>query len=265
MSSYATLDAAGGAPVELYKFTVGTSVYAYTSGDEPVTYGGVTYQPTVLKRDAVSSTSETSKLQLQIGLAVGTPLANLFVNGAAPGVVMVTIYRYQRANPSDTVILYSGQVSGCSRQGGEATILATPAQRVIEQQIPALIYQLTCNHALYDAGCGINPAGFSTTGVILTISADGYTLTVSTAGAQPDGYYNGGLLTDGNQKAFIELHTGTQLVLLNPLNAPTIGDAVTMAAGCDHTRATCIAKFDNIQKFLGFPFIPQRNPFQGIG
>ena len=41
------------------------------------------------------------------------------------------------------------------------------------------------------------------------------------------------------------------------------GAAITLYPGCDHTRATCAAKFANLDNFGGFPWIPTRNPFDG--
>ena len=50
---------------------------------------------------------------------------------------------------------------------------------------------------------------------------------------------------------------GTSLSLMYPLpSSPSVGDAFTVAFGCDHTRATCQAKFNNLANFRGFPFVP---------
>ncbi len=40
------------------------------------------------------------------------------------------------------------------------------------------------------------------------------------------------------------------------VNAPATGDAFTVYQGCDHTMATCKAKFNNLANFRGFPFVP---------
>ena len=34
------------------------------------------------------------------------------------------------------------------------------------------------------------------------------------------------------------------------------GDAFTVAVGCDHTPATCAARFANLARFRGFPYVP---------
>ena len=38
--------------------------------------------------------------------------------------------------------------------------------------------------------------------------------------------------------------------------APATGDAFNVAFGCDHTQATCVAKFNNLPNFRGFPYVP---------
>ena len=50
---------------------------------------------------------------------------------------------------------------------------------------------------------------------------------------------------------------GVSLSLMYPLpSAPAAGDALTVYAGCDHTPATCAARFSNLANFRGFPFVP---------
>ena len=50
---------------------------------------------------------------------------------------------------------------------------------------------------------------------------------------------------------------GTSLSLMYPLpETPSVGDAFTVYYGCDHTRGTCQARFNNLANFRGFPFVP---------
>lgn len=41
------------------------------------------------------------------------------------------------------------------------------------------------------------------------------------------------------------------------------GDVVSMVRGCDHSSATCKAKFNNFDNYGGFLFIPTKNPYDG--
>jgi hypothetical protein len=38
---------------------------------------------------------------------------------------------------------------------------------------------------------------------------------------------------------------------------------VALYPGCSHMMDDCLVKYDNIVNFQGFPWIPNRNPFEG--
>ena len=46
-----------------------------------------------------------------------------------------------------------------------------------------------------------------------------------------------------------------QLQLPMPF-AVQVGDTFTIVPGCDHTKATCKAKFNNVVNFRGFSYVP---------
>jgi uncharacterized phage protein (TIGR02218 family) len=58
---------------------------------------------------------------------------------------------------------------------------------------------------------------------------------------------------------------GASLALMYPLPAaPAAGDAFTVYSGCDHTPATCAAKFGNLARLRGFPYVPPPEIAYGI-
>jgi hypothetical protein len=114
-------------------------------------------------------------------------------------------------------------------------------------------------HVFGDAGCGINLASFTTSGVVSAISPDGLTITVAAFSglAHP---LSGGYFKRGNDYRMITAHAGTNVTLLSPIAGLNVGDAVTGTAGCQLHYADCQG-YNNIQNFLGFDLIPQTNPF----
>lgn len=76
------------------------------------------------------------------------------------------------------------------------------------------------------------------------------------------GYYDGGFIVwESGRNAGIaqEVNTwnGTTLTLFaRPFHAPAIGDRFVIHPGCDHTRATCHTKFNNVANFRGEPDVP---------
>jgi uncharacterized phage protein (TIGR02218 family) len=115
---------------------------------------------------------------------------------------------------------------------------------------------------LYQRGCRLNRASFAAAGTVSAVS--GYTVTVSAASAQPDGFYLGGMIEDGaGVLRMIVNHVGSVLTLWRPIPGLEVTDAVTIYPGCDRSLATCISKFDNRPNFGGFPWMPQKNPMGG--
>ena len=86
-------------------------------------------------------------------------------------------------------------------------------------------------------------------------------------------------MPDGGLR-FVLRHEGASLLLSRPVSltvAQDIADSgygmnygnlyggvpVTLYPGCDHSRVTCISKFDNRPNYGGFDEIPTRNPMDG--
>jgi hypothetical protein len=53
-------------PLELYEFSHGLQIFTYTSGDEAVSFQSRTYTPTALTRSTFGSSTEVSKMKLEI-------------------------------------------------------------------------------------------------------------------------------------------------------------------------------------------------------
>lgn len=131
------------------------------------------------------------------------------------------------------------------------------------------VIQRPCRHSLYHSrggyGCGLNIADFEASGTLTALS--GNTATVAAASSQADGYYSGGVFTWNGKRQFIVRHTGSTLVLLGPIPglaaAQALGNQpVSIAPGCDLSRATCNSKFNNLANFGGFPWADE-TPYDG--
>jgi uncharacterized phage protein (TIGR02218 family) len=124
-------------------------------------------------------------------------------------------------------------------------------------------FQRNCAADLGDSRCAVRLATslYSTGARILALEQPGI-LAVSTDAAFPKGFFtNGALSGAGAQQLAIKLHekvaTGDRIVLWSaPRTALAPGDRLTLRAGCDKSPETCVAKFDNIENFRGFPHIP---------
>ena len=69
-----------------------------------------------------------------------------------------------------------------------------------------------------------------------------------------------GRVTVGNETRLCVGANGNRLWLNAPFRSASIGNQATAFAGCDKRAETCVSKFDNLDNFLGFPYIPNRHP-----
>lgn len=157
------------------------------------------------------------------------------------------------------VLLFHGRFLKIEDVGRlDAKVTVADDTIVLANQMPRNVYSATCNHSLYDSGCGLDAEAFATTSTVGSGSTD---RTIKTSAAAI--YHLGGFLqfTSGSlvgvASTVKNVNVGVDITLAYPLNsAPAVGDGFKVYRGCDHTAATCKARFNNIQNFRGFPFIP---------
>lgn len=119
-----------------------------------------------------------------------------------------------------------------------------------------------CQADLGDARCKIDLTSYTVTGAVGTVISD-QAFTDATRG-EADGWFTGGKLTwtsGANAGKAIEVKkfaaADKSFILFAPMpNAIQAGDQYSVYAGCDKTRDTCKAKFNNIVNFRGFPDLP---------
>lgn len=112
---------------------------------------------------------------------------------------------------------------------------------------------------LGNSRCKVNLASFTHSSTVTSVTSR----RVFNVGiTQPDGYFDNGTLkfTNGanlGSEAEIKRSVGARIELKIPmLRELGAGDALTLIAGCDRTRATCKTKFNNILNFDGEPDSP---------
>lgn len=125
--------------------------------------------------------------------------------------------------------------------------------------MPRNIYQPSCRHTLYDAGCAINKADFAVNG---TVQAGSSTTLIQWTDGNPVGYFNQGTVTFtsgvlNGEQVTVKHSSTSNILLMAPLTvAPATGDTFKAYPGCNHTASQCAARFNNLRHFLGFPRVP---------
>ena len=159
--------------------------------------------------------------------------------------------------------LFIGLAGEISSQGAEIKLTVESPLARLKSTCPRNYVLSSCTNTVYDPGCGVLEANFSFAGAI------GAAPTASTfplsGVAKADGFFTNGKIkftsgvNDGQVRG-VKSYKGGVIVLSYPLyTLPAAGDTVTAVAGCDYTRATCNAQFANLDKFRGFPYVPDPN------
>jgi len=260
--TYNALEISGyaGRPYELYQFSTADQSWYFTSADHPISYLGQVYNPETIKRTNTSQTAEAKGGTVRVSLPKENPIPQQFVAFSPSTPMFVVIFRGHEGD-ADVVVNFTGKVTMTSF-GDFAELNCIPESDVLKNSIPAMQFQAPCNHFLYDAGCTIDKNLFSLLGEISAIDATGAIVTVTAAGTKPGGWFTAGYLEIGQQRRMIILHAATVLTLMAPLFGVAAGAAVTLYAGCMRDFRTCKNKFDNTKNYIGFQWVPTKNPFK---
>jgi hypothetical protein len=250
-----------GRPVELFLFGGSFANFYYTSGPVPVDFEGNTYEPVTIQRSEIGAgTQEDDGLSITVDLPVGLSLVQIYAFQIAPPRLRLTIYRFH--DIADWVPYWQGIVGQFSITGGIAQVRSPSILEVaLTGTVPTVYYQTSCNHVLYDVRCGIDRDAWSQ---IATVDAiNGRTLTLSTIGGLNGQLVGGEAVLGSFESRMITGQFGNDVTVNYPYSSVEIGDAVTIAAGCDLSyRGDCITKFANGPQFGGFVFIPPDNMFE---
>lgn len=257
-----------GTPSECYEFRRGASYWRYSSSDVAMTLSGNRFEPSLIKRSKIRFGGGLSAEQVMITLPRTNALAASYIAFPPSGTTTITIYGQHRSD-GETVTLWQGRVKNVEFKGAlvdmacESIITAQKAQGLRRT------FGAGCSHALYDQAplsCGVNKELFKTNGTI--ISVNGNAIECSALASKPDGYWVGGTLefltTGGNtERRLITSHSGYTARMISPLPALAAQQVVSFYPGCDHSTTTCVARFNNLANYGGFPYMPTTTPFNG--
>jgi uncharacterized phage protein (TIGR02218 family) len=166
-----------------------------------------------------------------------------------------------------TVLLFSGKAGTASITALGVDLTVKGANIALQSYMPRNLYSPTCQHALYDPGCGLSRATYTTTYTV-GASPSSRILPWASAPANPEYYAYGTIaVTSGpgaGQIRTVMSADGTALTLAFPFyTLPVAGDSFTATYGCSRTRGAngeaapnCTTPFANTAHFRGFPFVP---------
>lgn len=247
-------------------------ILTYTNADVPVHLNGYSFLANSVLIDGLQYKSQIGldvdqqKLTISarlIDTVQGVPFLQALRNGVFDGCEIererAFLSSWQAASvPIGSVILFKGRLGTIDNVGRTTAEITVNSDLVLlDLNMPRNIYQPACIHVLYDSGCTLVKNAFGANGIV---GAGSTNATINWSGASS--VYAQGSITfssgvNAGKTATIKTTGSGTLMLAYPLvNAPAGGDAFTVFQGCDHTMATCKAKFNNLANFRGFPFVP---------
>ncbi len=254
-----------GAPVELYEFRHGPNFYRYTSADVDVVHDFKTFEAWPMSRNAIEATQEMARQALKISCSRDLPILSLFRLAPPSDVITVSVYRLHRGD-GEAITAWMGRILNVSWRGLQAEIHCESVYTSIKRPGLRRMYQKQCPHVLYSAQCGVVGGSYKVSRQVLSVS--GLDVTLADMGAFASGYFAGGYIewqpsTGIIERRSIRNHAGAVLSVNFQAFGLVAGVTIDVYPGCDHTLATCAAKFSNSLNYGGMPYIPTKNPFDG--
>jgi uncharacterized phage protein (TIGR02218 family) len=268
---------------DLFAFTLadGVTQLNWTSWDSDLTYDGTTYSskaPWLTRSQwSVTNTMEVASLTLKL-MALNGPFAGAaqikqqIVQGLFDGAAFLLSRAYMTspgaAGVAGVVALFGGVVGAIDVTQTTAQMTIKAKVNILDQNAPRNLYQVGCNHAFCDYGCGLSRATYTAS---FTAGSGATPTFIPWSGSPPANaalYQNGTLTMTGGaaagQRRTIAAAGSSGLTLAYPLfEAPAAGDAFTAFEGCDKTfdsgsGQSCTDR-SNTANFRGFPYVPPPN------
>lgn len=268
-----------------WQFGASSGVERWCNRDEDITALGQTWYSGPVSHSGMTRGINLDEDGLTVKLGADkSEIARWITSGKLVLPVTVTVYR--RTGQTTYTQEMIGEVTAAEISGREISLTVRTCPSVWDKMVPRIRFQTTCNHALFDAMCGLNSEDWRWTGTVQSVQTSWpYGLTLSSfakvQGSDPtfwENWFAGGMVqlqTTPPQILPIARSTvpsgGTVTLYLSrrPDPGPAIGSTVSVWAGCDGKAETCKAynatdnpkgKFNNYTQFGGFPMIPVANP-----
>ncbi|MBB6251705.1 DUF2163 domain-containing protein [Nitrospirillum iridis] len=259
------------------------TVWRWTTADRDISHGGTTWSAAGPR---IARSSWSSKAQLEVpemtvtidsaaSELLGDVPVNAFVNNGGFDGTRIRLERALTPTASTaafgTILLFEGRVSTATAGRMRASLTVKGDLLLLDQQMPRNLYQANCLHTLYDSGCAVLRSRYTWTNsvgqgsIVGTIVPATPLTSLAADGAghalDPQAFAQGAVSFTGGMNAgvvrSIKVVSGGNLGLAYPLpHAPAVGDPFQITYGCDHTAATCKARFNNLANIRAFPYIP---------
>lgn len=242
---------------EIYRITVGTSVYRYTTYETSLTVFSETFEPAPIKRTAYSIDKDLKVVQMTLSAPLSAEILAYIANTPAEP-TNIEVWRVFVSEVTSYRKIFAGYIRQVKFQNKIASVNCEGRSGKLRGKLPQFLFQSFCNYSLFDESCSLNSADYRETA---TVTVSGSTLVSATFATHADGYYNDGKVMVDTDMRLITSHTTNTITLQFPFDTRLVtGGSVDIWPGCTKSPAACKDKFNNIVRFGGFPYIPNKNP-----
>ncbi len=249
--------------VELYAFASSSAAFFLTPHEFDVDLDGDLYTSISIERNELALGAEAAKSALELKLPPDCDLVrHLLASSLTGDTTSVTLRIGRRNNWGDYWWLsgtrWMGRVLGVEIADDHARIRCESAQVSLKRIGLRRLYSRKCSHVLYSTACGATP--ITASAFVTEVNGRNVELDGGVPGSVSGGVAGGWLQTPDGARHMIVSDFGGGVELLYPV-AIEPGIEVLLTVGCDHSTATCQARFNNLDNYGGFPAIPIKNPF----
>lgn len=259
---------------DVYTITLSGGVqYRYSAADEAITLGARQFVlgPT-FSRGGTRISPGIAVDELQVTVQAddtvqinGMPLVRFITGGGLDGGRLM-LERAFSAGPGQPWVgalhLFSGRLGDVEggRHGKRLTVRSDT--ELLDTQVPRNVCQSGCLNTLYDTTCGVARAAFQVSATVRSYIKTRNSLVPQVVVGYPDNYFALGTVTftsgaNAGIARAIRSSSRSSPATIVPWPFPVaFGDTFVMVPGCDKTRQTCAAKYNNLARYRGMPFIP---------
>lgn len=262
-------------PVHLYEIIHGSGIgerMYLTDAEFPITVDGATYQVTEITHSEIKTSGTLDNASVELRCPFQHPLTRVFLRHPPDRTTTLVIKRGE-ANDAEQEFLtiWSGRILSFSVDNIESKFSCEPIATATRRPGLRRNFQYGCPHVLYGPQCRANKAARTTLAHVEGINASVITLSPGWSIFRPARKHLGGLMEwslPGGviiTRTVINIRQDPSLLVwyLTLSGEPTglsVGQAVNVAAGCDHQIDDCRNLHNNILNYGGQPWIPLKNP-----
>lgn len=267
---------------DLYTITLSSgTVLRFTSAQQPVVYGGNTYQAAFLDSAPgfhrgqwrCSLGLNADDLELDVLYDASTRiLGQTPASFAAAGGFDLAKVQVDKAMAPDwsnpvvngVVNVFTGIVAETKSGDSKVALTVNSMTVLLNAAFPMNYFLPQDNNALFSPANGLSKSAYAVNGSVTTTGGSPTPSTFSSSCTQADGWFalgsvvwtsgvNNGLTS--TVKAYANANGAFTLIYPLP-TPPASGDTFTAYPGYDRTLAQSTSKFNNNARFRGFPYVP---------